>query len=190
MNWWDNNADEQQVLEWVGDCNAKSRVITREHIIRNGYKSILDCGAGPCSEYYGYKGQKYDIEYKAIDTSENFVSNAIARGISITNNSIDDIPHEDNSSDVVYVRHVLEHLNDPDKAIKEMIRVAKKEVIIIFFIPPHDADPIIRIGDGIYHNIYNKKKIEDLILSDDKTRCIDWEDIGPRETILHIYIKQ
>jgi SAM-dependent methyltransferase len=40
------------------------------------------------------------------------------------------IEHEDNSFDVVYCLEVLEHLQEPDRALKEMARVAKRAVVM------------------------------------------------------------
>lgn len=191
MNWWDNNTTEEQMLEWVGDYNAKTKKIAREHIKSRGYKSILDCGAGLCSEYDGYKKDGYDIDYKAIDTCDKFVKIASNRGINIKNCSIEDIRHFNQASvDVVYIRHILEHLNSAYNAISESIRVAKKEVLIIFFIKPHDTYEIKRTGNGIPHNIYNKQEVEKRIKEFPRVDHIEWEEIDKNEIILHIWIKQ
>jgi len=40
------------------------------------------------------------------------------------------IAHEDNSFDVVYCFEVLEHLQEPDRALREMARVARRAVVM------------------------------------------------------------
>ncbi len=126
-NWWDHNTDDEQMLRGVGDYNAKTKKIAREHIKSKGYKSILDCGAGLCSEYDGYKNDGYEIDYHAIDECKKFVKNASERGINIKIGSMENMVQYRNALfDVVYIRHVLEHLNHAYNAISESVRLAKK----------------------------------------------------------------
>lgn len=40
-------------------------------------------------------------------------------------------PFKNNSFDVVFCSHVLEHLQDPVKVLEEMYRIAKKEIIVL-----------------------------------------------------------
>lgn len=47
-----------------------------------------------------------------------------------TQGTVYNLPFKDNSFDVVYLRHVLEHLENPIMALKEIKRVAKKFIII------------------------------------------------------------
>lgn len=47
----------------------------------------------------------------------------------------EDIPFSDNTFDVVYSTHVLEHVNDPQKTIAEAIRVCKKGGLIQIVTP-------------------------------------------------------
>lgn len=189
-NWWDYNISEEQMLEWVGDYNAKTKKIAREHVKSQGYKNILDCGAGLCSEYDGYKSDGYDIDYHAIDTCDKFVDMASKRGINIKHGPMGNMDYDDASFDVVYIRHVLEHLNDAYNAMSESVRIAKKEVLIIFFIKPHDTYEIKRMGHGIPHNIYSKQEIERRLDTFLRVDHISWEEVDKNEIILHIWIKK
>jgi SAM-dependent methyltransferase len=51
------------------------------------------------------------------------------------------IPVDDDSQDYVLSSHVLEHLIDPIKAIKEWVRVTKPSGIIFLIVPHRDALP-------------------------------------------------
>lgn len=42
------------------------------------------------------------------------------------NSDVEDLPFKDNAFDFVFCSHLLEHVENPDKAIKEITRVAKK----------------------------------------------------------------
>lgn len=178
MNWWDNNTNEEQMLGWVGDYTASSKVVSRKHIIGKRYKSILDCGAGLCSEYYGYKADGYKIKYSAIDGCEKFVERAKNVGINIVLAELDHIPFPDNSFDVVYIRHVLEHLPRYEDALKEAIRVTKKEVVVVFFIPPTDKEDAINFDGALYHNFYNKDKMVSFLYSLPEVDKIETQDVG------------
>jgi ubiquinone/menaquinone biosynthesis C-methylase UbiE len=48
------------------------------------------------------------------------------QGKPVFNCGVEDMPFEDKSFDFVYCSHVLEHVNDPIKACKELMRVAKR----------------------------------------------------------------
>jgi len=41
------------------------------------------------------------------------------------------LPFQDNSFDIVLCTHALEHIRDPQKALKELIRVCRKRLIIV-----------------------------------------------------------
>lgn len=192
-NWWDRHVGEDTSIEtfkgWVSDHTAASKVYARRLVQAMEHKSFLDCGAGLCSEYDGYREDGYDIDYRALDQTVQFVKMARDRCIPVTEGSIENIPHEDGEFDVVYTRHVLEHLPYYEKAIAEMVRVASKEAIIVWFIPPHEGDEPdeIRVMDGdLYHNSYNRAKLEEFIRGLPGVAMFDWTPIGDREVILAI----
>ena len=72
-----------------------------------------------------------------------------------------------NEFDVVYCRHVLEHQDDYKSSIKEMIRVSRKTVLVIFWLISDNEDDCIKYDDreNLYHNTYSKSKINDFISS-------------------------
>lgn len=97
--------------------------------------SVLDicCGSGMISEYYAKKGAKVsgiDLSPEAVERasirSKRYNFQAEFRIADSTN-----LPFPDNSFDIVSVHDGLHHLDNPKKAVKEMIRLAKKGVIMI-----------------------------------------------------------
>jgi len=194
--WWEKNIDTMvpTFAGWLGGCSSPSRVKTRQHLRAKNYKSILDIPCGLGIDYFGYKEDSMDIEYLGIDITPKLVELAKEKNIPVRQGSIEDIPCFDSSFDVCYSRHILEHLSYYETAIQELIRVAKFEVLIIFFIKPTDApDRIVFDTDPnwlIYHNYYNRQKLEKYVLSNSKTKSIEWEDVNEKEVLLHIYLKQ
>ncbi len=97
--------------------------------------SVLDicCGSGMISEYYTKCRTKVtgiDLSEKAIERAkirrERHEFEAEFRVADATN-----LPFPDNTFDVVSVHDGLHHLNEPWKAVREMVRVAKKGIVII-----------------------------------------------------------
>lgn len=73
---------------------------------------------------------------------------------------------EDESVDVVWARHIVEHLPSFEKAVDEFLRVAKKRVIINLFTPLTDKKEhkITHVSDkGVvyeeYFNLYSREKV-------------------------------
>lgn len=97
--------------------------------------SVLDicCGSGMMSEYYAKKGAKIS----GIDLSPETVERASIRSkrysfqAEFKTADSTDLPFPDNSFDIVSVHDGLHHLDNPKKAVKEMVRAAKKGIIII-----------------------------------------------------------
>ena len=69
--------------------------------------------------------------------------------------------------DFVFARHILEHLPKFQEGLGEILRVARKHVVIVFFNLPAETEQI-RIEDNngeVYTNIYSLKEIEEFIVS-------------------------
>ena len=94
--------------------------------------SILDAGCGE-----GFTLERLRIE-KAGDKFEgvDFLKTAIDLGHKIHPNltlkqaSIYELPYKDSSFDLVLSTEVLEHLGDPKKGLKEIVRVSKKYILL------------------------------------------------------------
>jgi len=160
--WWEARLKDPELLKrFHGGLADVFRLYLKEHLRITGYETILDCAAGPCKDGENLKGT--GIDYFAIDITPLLVKDSKSRGFNIKQSSIEDIVYNDNEFDICYGRHILEHLEYYEKAISEMVRVAKKEIMIIFFRPPHD-DPDICVlkrdlSGKLYHGVYDKAEI-------------------------------
>jgi 2-polyprenyl-3-methyl-5-hydroxy-6-metoxy-1,4-benzoquinol methylase len=69
--------------------------------------------------------------FRASDVEQRLVEEARARNpeVTIERESIYELPHADKSFDLVFVLEVLEHLDEPAKALAEVCRVSKRWVI-------------------------------------------------------------
>lgn len=94
--------------------------------------SILDAGAGEgfTLEYLREKG--IGKSFEGIDFFDKAVKigNEIHPKIILKQASIYKMPYKENSFDLVLSTEVLEHLEDPKAALKEIFRVSKKYVLL------------------------------------------------------------
>jgi ubiquinone/menaquinone biosynthesis C-methylase UbiE len=74
-----------------------------------------------------------DIDRYAVAKGSEAISNLKLPGIKeakLIEASVEDLPFKDNEFDIVISLNVIEHLHEPKKAIKEMLRCAKDFVVI------------------------------------------------------------
>lgn len=94
--------------------------------------SILDAG---CGEGFTMDKLSKSIVGKKIEGVE-YSKDAIILGKKLFPNltsrqgSVYELPYKDNSFDLVICTEVLEHLDEPTRALKEILRVSKKYLII------------------------------------------------------------
>jgi ubiquinone/menaquinone biosynthesis C-methylase UbiE len=190
MSWWDNRCTIEQFRGWVRGIDDPSRKYVRDYIISKQPESVLDVAAGLCEDYDGLKRDAPNILYTAIDFTDQFVQYGKDRGINIIKADCDNLPFRGGTIDIVYCRHLIEHLHYYAETINEMIRVSRNEVIVTFFLPAIDKEEDeIRIVDSLNHNFYSKKKMESFLLSNKKVKDFRWEDFGKDEQMLFISLK-
>jgi len=152
---------------WLNGPDAISRLMFRRYVMDNGYTSVLDVGCGLCFEYYGFAQARYAVDYCGVEPIQELVDCACSKGISCVRGSVERLMQEDDSVDVVYARHVLEYLSYYEQALSEMLRVAKKAVVVMFAVNPDSNDEIVNdisiFGSHLYHNKYNRDKIEQFV---------------------------
>lgn len=91
---------------------------------------IVGCGKGIDCELIRQKGAKY---ITGIDISEKIGQDYQHPDIKYVKTSATDMPFEDNEFDLVFSLAAIEHILDPKAAIKEMLRVVKKDCFVYCF---------------------------------------------------------
>lgn len=92
-------------------------------------KTLLDVGCG--TGRYMQKFTPHLQKVSGIDISSNMIKKAKEKGLDVHVGDAEHLPFPDNSFDVIISIGVLEHLGDYSKALLEMKRVAKNEVVAI-----------------------------------------------------------
>ena len=101
------------------------RVATREAIAPGPGMSILDIAAGTGSSSVTYAAAGADVV--ASDISEGMMEVGRRRHPELTfvQGDATDLPFEDDSFDVTTISYGLRNVDDPDRALREMLRVTK-----------------------------------------------------------------
>ena len=169
--------------DWMGNPLEKDRVEVRS--LFGEFQSILDAGCGGCPEYYGLKEEERS-KYTGMDLTPKIVKFNKSKNIKCVQGSLNEIPFEDNSFDVVHSRHVVEHMSNIELPLAEMVRVSKGKVILSFFISPtQNLSPEHRISldnpntsGEVYHNCYSKILIDRLLDENPKVDNYRWINLS------------
>jgi ubiquinone/menaquinone biosynthesis C-methylase UbiE len=145
------------------------------HMVRLAPTTLLDAGCGEGFVAEIFQQAIPNLQITGFDFHEPSAALAAARNPrgTFTQGDIYDIQHPDNSFDVVCCFEVLEHLHEPEKALKEMTRVAKNAVV---FSVPHEPffclanaargknwDIRPRGSDPDHRNFWSRKKFGEFV---------------------------
>jgi len=144
------------MTKWEKFFDKKIKEIAKE-------KNVLDIGSGMHFQKELAKYKKYFInsDYKTLDVSEKYKPDIVG--------DIHNLPLEDTSVDAIICKAVLEHVQDPFKAVDEIYRVLKpggKCLVYVPFLYPYHAsqanykDYYRYTADGVKYLFRNFSKIE------------------------------
>lgn len=168
--WWHNNLAERgdQFATWLAESDLSSRAAMGLLVDWLGYgmAEVLECGPGTYLDYDLVWSHRPKVEYHAIDVTPAIVEAGRAKGlVDVRQGSIEAIPYPAGSMDVVYCRHVLEHLPDYRTALLEMHRVCRRHAVAVFWRLDQTAErdrvfwnTVPEVPDT-FHNLYSKRAI-------------------------------
>src|SRR3990167_9151788 len=198
QTYWNNHLNDKMYTDtfkkWVGDCDALSKKYLYEYLKNKDHKNILDVGCADGSICDGIIKYNINIKYTGVDSCKYFVNKCNEKNINVIESDIRNIILPDSSFDLVYGRHVLEHQNNFENLLNEMIRISRIEVIHTFFIIPSVTDNADKFNytpdTNLYHNIYSYNNISNFLNNHNKVKSFKHELIlNTNESILHILIK-
>lgn len=107
--------------------NSLLKVVTPLYV-----KNVLDAGCGEGFSLNKLKENNIGEELEGIDYSKKAISfgKNLFPHLSLKIGSIYDLPYKDNTFDIVLGTEVLEHLENPKKALQEILRVSKKYILV------------------------------------------------------------
>lgn len=175
MNYWDELlGDDDHAASYMATYGEGPGFETRHTVgaFINDVESVLDVGCGPGWNLDHFQEYGPAIKwYKGIDYSERFVRVANQRHAADYTNfcepipfvlgDVRDIKEADESWDVVICQDCLEHTNGYEGPVKELLRVAKKRVIITFWHLTDEDNPHINDdGNDGWGAWYDKREWE------------------------------
>jgi SAM-dependent methyltransferase len=97
-----------------------------------GARSVLDAGCGEGVVYRAMRKRGFDGEWTGIDVSVDAIDYAKRESPEATwlVGSILDLPFPSKSFDLVLSSQVLEHLDEPQKALQEFVRCTRQWLLI------------------------------------------------------------
>ena len=140
----------------------------------NHCQTILECGFGGADDAIKIHEEFPNVSYMGIDKTEVFVDRAkelcVFPNFEFLLANMEAMPFSDNSFDLVYGKYVLEHLPYYKNALKEMIRVARKKVIVVLFRSllsgkEDEIKPDTITGTKVYENSYARIPLEQFVTS-------------------------
>lgn len=158
-----NTKTQHYIDEHDASRGEPSRQYVLDFIEREGIRSVLELGIGSGVFLDNLASRGLHPRYIGIDASYKFREYVLKRhpGTTIWAHDCDSgLPLSDNSVQLVYARHVLEHINNPN-IVAEMARVAQAWVIVVLFRPLADQTTIgWRAHKGAYYNSYGRDWME------------------------------
>jgi ubiquinone/menaquinone biosynthesis C-methylase UbiE len=140
----------------------RQRVIEKTREYFSG-SSLLDSGCG--DGWDAYMRTKYFKKIVATDIEVNpNWKNLKTAGLTFKKADSEKLPFKNKSFDTVLEKDMLHHASNPEKAMKEMMRVAKKRVIVI---EANRYNPLFYINLTLMnnHQHFNQKRFRSIMES-------------------------
>ncbi len=192
QSWWDDNLAERfgEFESWVGPRGAFSKVYFRQYVMGKAYKSLLDLGCGPATEFFAYRDEYPALKYLGVDSSSFIYKRNTELEVPMMQAEAHNVPLKDSCYDVVFCRHVLEHQPTFKPVLNEMIRLAEKEAIHVFFLIPGYGEIInYDHNQNLYHNVYSKEEIEEFLTNHKDVESFSWIEWSGTENAISIIKK-
>lgn len=174
---WFNTPDTDTLCRAGGNGeNHPSQLYAIKKYVKPGM-SFLDYGAGSATTYealvkagYPINTIKDGIFYLGLDIipkNVEWCKKRFPEGQFKHNPTLHKIDEPNKSWDIVYSRHVVDHMRSFEEALDEHCRVAKRLVIIVLWVPlatgdDHDIKNIVdqgKVYKNEYTNSYSEKKV-------------------------------
>jgi SAM-dependent methyltransferase len=122
--------------EWFSSEPGQTAAAIEKELLRrlwspNATQNVLEigCGTGQFLEWFASGGH----QVTGLDPSPymlNIARRRLPQRIALDRGYAEDLPYEDNAFDTVALITALEFVNDPGRAIKEALRVARNHVLL------------------------------------------------------------
>ena len=133
---YDEFADEFDEKMYMYDTNKRIEIIFDDLLIDEDLagKTVLDAGCG--TGWFSQRAYEIGARVTALDVGEKLLSKVRQKcDVTTIVGDILKLDFPDNSFDYVISSDVIEHVTNPGEAVKELVRVVKKNGIIALTTP-------------------------------------------------------
>ncbi len=167
--WWEANhvTRGNDLARWLWESDRSSREAVgaiADRLCRDRL-TVLECGPGVYVDAEMIWQDRPEVAYQAIDVTPAIVAAGTAKGFAVQLGSVEAIPLPDRSVDLVYCRHVLEHLPSYRQALTEMMRVASSVAVAVLWRLDVEAEADVILWNTVedvpdtFHNMYAQRAI-------------------------------
>jgi SAM-dependent methyltransferase len=123
--------------------------------IASGRKRVKAIEVG-CGEGFSTQRLRELLPSNVSLQASEFVADLVPRarqrnpGVKVTQESIYETKHKDESFDLIFLLEVLEHLDYPDKALAELARILKPNGFLILGVPREPLWRVLNMARGKY----------------------------------------
>jgi SAM-dependent methyltransferase len=127
---------------------------------------LLDIGCGPGALWPHLEPYRPRVRWAGVDATAGMlqVAHRLFPAVPVYQADAGRLPFPDQRFDVVLLRHVLEHLPPPllEAALAQAMRVARRAVVIDFYVPPAAYGPrrTQRVGEGFLETRWSVRDVE------------------------------
>jgi SAM-dependent methyltransferase len=124
-------------LQFIRDyCSSLADIINS----LGSFRSIMEAGIGegtllgPLLNYVNIPHEKFgfDISWSRLKFAQDFLKDINCKGVKLFTANLFEIPLKDNSIDIVFTSHAIEHNGGREKeALEELYRVTKKYLVLL-----------------------------------------------------------
>ena len=165
--WWEEHAP----LDFLRSKSRAWRFEIASQVAAEVGGSALDVGCASCAAYPYFK--KVGVKYTGMDITQKFLDYArtLYPEVDVRRGNIVDPPFQDNSFDTVFCINTFVnfHPNEYHIALNNIIRLARKRVMLTFYKTPWNKPMSVRKGEYFYSIRYNKDDLMTKIKSNEKT---------------------
>ena len=137
----------------------------------------IGCAAG----YFLNLARKYGYDVYGVEISK--FASSFAREkfkLNVFNGELEDAKFKDDYFDVVSAANVLEHVDDPEKFLKEIRRIIKKDGLLIIDVPSYVNSPYYKIAKRISWIFKGEKEVQKMLKIDEDKMPYHLYEFSPR----------
>lgn len=140
----------------IQEYNSHKKVKLIASFFADKKESILDFGCGDLSFAKALKKQRQNLIITGIDVVD---FNIREKSIKFVHYNGQELPFKNNTFDTVIAFHVLHHTDNAKKYFRELVRVAKRRILLVESVARTSFDfPGMRLMDWIF-NVWKPEEI-------------------------------